>query len=281
MTAAEKLPLLICTNGTPQSQPALDYGIWLAGQLKSSVRLLGILETKPRETMLNQVLSRARARLTEMHIPYDLVLQRGGLETLIPEQTAGQNILAVCGPLGRPAWKRTLLGRSMRRILRNITAPMLYTSTAPNKMENILLCVGGIEHSLAMVKLALRLAAKSKPDVTLFHIVPPGPYSTSPRKDGQSGLLDLLQTDTPQGRNMQAALDMVKKQGLKGRVVARQGRRAEQIIEEAKSGHYDLVGLGSLYGARGIGNLGSIDVTAEVAEHLDMPILIARTRAAR
>ncbi len=280
MAVAEKISLLVCTNGSPQSQPALDYGIWLAGQLKSPVRLLGILESKPRETTLNQVLARARAHLTEMHISYDLVLQRGGLETLIPEQTVGRNTLAICGPLGRPALVRAVLGRSMRRILRNINAPLLYTRSAPNKLENVLLCVGGTEHSLTMVKLALTLAKKTKPAVTLLHIIPPGPYSSSPGQEAQSNMLDLLQTDTPQARNMQAALDLVKKQGLKGRVVARQGRRAEQIVEEARSGHYDLVGMGSLYGARGIGSLNSINVTAEVAERLELPILIARTRAA-
>jgi nucleotide-binding universal stress UspA family protein len=274
-----KLPLLVCTNGTPQSQPALDYGVWLAGQLKSSVRLLGILETKPRETALNQALSKARASLGEMNISYDLVLQRGGLETLIPDQTANQEILAVCGPLGRPAWMRTLYGRSVRRILRNMTAPLLYTQSAPNKMENILLCVGGTEHSLAMVRLALTLAGKAKPQVTLLHIVRPGPYETSPQKAATSKMLDLLQGDTPEARNMQAALDLVEKHGMKGRVVARQGRRAEEILAEARAGRYDLVGTGSIYGPRGLGQLGSIDVAAEVAEHLQVPILIARTRA--
>lgn len=278
MAAQQKLSLLICTNGTPQSQPALDYGIWLASQLKTPVRLLGILETKPRELALNQALSHARNQLAELKIKYELVLQRGGLETLIPEQTVGQNILAVCGPLGRPVWMRTLFGRSMRRILRKINAPLLYTRSAPNKMENILLCVGGTEHSLSMVKLALELAARSKPAVTLLHIVPPS-YSTS-LIGKQSELLDLLQTDTPEAHNMQKALDLVKDRGLEGRVVARQGRRAEQIVREAKSGNYDLVGLGSLYGVRGVGHIGSINITAEVAEALHIPILIARTRAA-
>ena len=276
----EKISLLICTNGTSQSQPALEYGMWLAGQVKSPVRLLGILETKPRETILNQVLSRARTQLTEMKIPYDLVLQRGGLETLIPEHTKKQNILAVGGPLGRPVLMRTVRGRSIRRILKNISVPLLYTRTNPGKMENILLCVGSTEHSLAMVRLALQLAAKSKSAVTLLHINPPGPYATSPRREAQSNLLDQLQSDSPQARNMQTALDLIKKQKLKGRVVARQGRRADQIVSEAKSGNYDLVGLGSLYGPRGLRNLGSIDVTATVAEQLDIPILIARTRAA-
>lgn len=275
-----KLPLLVCTNGTQQSQPALDYGIWLAGQMKSSVRLLGILETKLRETALNQALSKARASLTEMNIAYDLVLQRGGLDTLIPDQTANQEILAVCGPLGRPAWQRALLGRSVRRILHNMTAPLLYTQSAPNKMESILLCVGGTEHSLAMVGLALKLAAKAKPQVTLLHIMRPGPYEASPRASATSKMLDLLQGDTPEARNMQAALNMVEKNGMKGRVVVRQGRRAEEILAEARAGRYDLVGTGSIYGPRGLGQLGSIDVAAEVAEHLKVPVLIARTRAA-
>jgi nucleotide-binding universal stress UspA family protein len=281
MVPAQKLPLLICTNGTPESQPALDYGIWLASQLKSSVRLLGILENKPRETALNQVLSKARAALTEMKIPYDLVLQRGGLETLIPDQTKEGGVMAVCGPLGRPPLVRALRGRSVRRILRNITAPLLYTRSAPNKMESILLCVGGSEHSLEMVRLALKLASKAKPQVTLLHIVRPGPYASSPREAASSNLLDLLQGDTPEARNMQAALDLVEKHGMKGRVVARQGRRAEEILAEARAGKYDLVGTGSIYGPRGLGQLGSIDVASEVAQQLKAPVLIARTRATR
>lgn len=281
MVAAQKLPLLICTNGTPESQPALDYGIWLASQLKSSVRLLGILENKPRETALNQVLSKARTALTEMKIPYDLVLQRGGLETLIPDQTKQGGVMAVCGPLGRPPLVRALRGRSVRRILRNITAPLLYTRSAPNKMKSILLCVGGSEHSLEMVRLALKLASKAKPQVTLLHIVRSGPYASSPREAASSNLLDLLQGDTSEARNMRAALDLVEKHGMKGRVVARQGRRAEEILAEARAGKYDLVGTGSIYGPRGLGQLGSIDVASEVAQQLKVPVLIARTRATR
>jgi nucleotide-binding universal stress UspA family protein len=279
MVAAQKLPLLICTNGTPESQPALDYGIWLAGQLKSSVRLLGILETKPRETALNQVLSKARAALVEMKVPYDLVLQRGGIESLIPDQTKEGGVMAVCGPLGRPPLVRALRGRSVRRILHNITAPLLYTRSAPNKMENILLCVGASEHSLEMVRLALKLAGRAKPQITLLHIVRPGPYATSPREAASSNMLDLLQGDTAEARNMQAALDLVEKHGLKGRVVARQGHRADEILAEARAGRYDLVGTGSTYGPRGLGQLASIDVASVVAEQLSTPVLIARTWA--
>lgn len=276
---AEKLPLLICTNGTPESQPALDYGIWLAGQLKSPVRLLGILENKPRETALNQVLSKARAALTEKKIPYELVLQRGGLETLIPDQTKTGSLMAVCGPLGRPALLRALRGRSVRRILHKITAPLLYTRSAPNKMESILLCVGASEQSLEMVRLSIKLAGKAKPQVTLLHIVRPGPYAVSPREAASSNMLDLLQGDTPEARNMQAALDLVEKHGLKGRVVARQGHRADEILAEAKAGRYDLVSTGSTYGPRGLGQLASIDVASVVAEQLSTPVLIARTWA--
>jgi nucleotide-binding universal stress UspA family protein len=247
--------------------------------MRTDVHLLGILESKIRETAMNQALSKARSALNEMNIKYDLVLQRGGLDTLIPDQTANKELLAICGPLGRPAWQRALMGRSVRRILNNMTAPLLYTQSAPNKMENILLCVGGTEHSLAMVRLALGLAAKSKPQVTLLHIVRPGPYEASPSRSATSTMLDLLQSDTPEARNMQAALDLVEKGGMKGRVVARQGRRAEEILAEAKAGRYDLVGTGSIYGPRGLGQLGSIDVAAQVAEHIKTPILIARTMA--
>jgi nucleotide-binding universal stress UspA family protein len=275
----DKIPLLLVTNGSPQCQPALDYGVWLAEQLKSPVRLLGILESKSRETLLNKVLSTARKQLEQIGVPYDLVLQRGGIERLIPRQTEAKKVLAVVGPLGRSMWSRALLGRSMRRILHQINAPLLYTRTAPNKLENILLCVGGMEYSLTMVELALDLAAKSKPQVNLLHIVTPH-RDFSSRRVTESNLLDLLQADTPEARNLQAALDLCKKRHLKGRVVVRKGSPADEIIAEAKSGRYDLVGMGSLYGAKGLRQLATADVSAHVAENLNIPILIARTRAA-
>ena len=277
---AEKIPLLLCTNGTPQSLPALDYGLWLAAQLKSPVQLLGILDNKSRETSLNRALSTCRTRLNELHLPYDLVLQRGSSEALIPENAKGKQAVAIFGPLGRSTVVRTLFGRSLRSLLRNVSTPLIYTRSSPAKLEHMLLCVGGMEYSLNMVEIALQLAAKSKPQVTLLHIVARS-YSTSSPQGGRSDLLDLLQTDSPQSRNVQAALDLVKKHHLKGRLVVRQGFPVDEILEEAQTGQYDLVGMGSLYGIKGLDRLGTADVSAEVADHLEIPILVARTRVAQ
>jgi hypothetical protein len=42
MNASQK-PLLLCTNGCDTTRPALEYGVWLAGILNTSVVLLGIV----------------------------------------------------------------------------------------------------------------------------------------------------------------------------------------------------------------------------------------------
>jgi nucleotide-binding universal stress UspA family protein len=276
----DKVPLLLCTNGSSQSQPALDYGIWLASQLRSPVHLLGVLEDKSRETALNKLLSICRLRLNELRLPYELVLQRGKSELLIPEQSNNKQVLAVFGPLGRAAWMRSLFGRSLRRMLRNITVPMIYTRSAPNKMDRMLLCMGGLQYSLSMVETALQLASKSKPEVTLLHIVEPGEDKSQKVRALQSNLLDQLQTNSPEAHNLQASLELVKKYKMKGRLVVRQGLPVREIVEEARSGRYDLVGMGSLYSAKSLRNVVISNVSAEVAEQVDVPLLIVRTRMA-
>jgi nucleotide-binding universal stress UspA family protein len=68
----------------------------------------------------------------------------------------------------------------------------------------------------------------------------------------------------------------VRRAGFQPEFKVRHGDVVHQIIDEVRKGDYDLVGMGSAYSAHSLRHLYTPNVTAEVAEELEIPILTVR-----
>jgi nucleotide-binding universal stress UspA family protein len=75
---------------------------------------------------------------------------------------------------------------------------------------------------------------------------------------------------------LRKALAMAREAGLNARVVTRQGNIVEQILAEIRQGDYDLVCMGSSYSAHSLRQLYTPNITAEIAEVVQCPVLTAR-----
>jgi len=93
---------------------------------------------------------------------------------------------------------------------------------------------------------------------------------------GELGYASRMETDTPQGQNLSQALAFAQRTGLRVEFKVCRGNIVYQILEEARQGSYDLIGMGSPYSARSLRHLYMPNVTAEVAESLECPILTVR-----
>jgi nucleotide-binding universal stress UspA family protein len=267
--------ILLAFNGAATSLPAVEYGIWLAGQIKVPLTLLGIVEKPAWRKRVEGVLEASVARLSAAGIASQAELISGNGRKIICEQAVSGRHLTLFGPFDRPVLRRWLRGRSFRRIFEEIKTPVLYVKQAHLQLHKILVCMGGLGYAATAERWALFLAQRLGAAVTLFHVVEPISYDYPTAHEIQDHWDDILGTDTPQGKNLREALKNAQDVGVPATFQVRHGNIVHEIITEVNTGNYDLVVMGSPYSTVNLRRLFMPNTTAEIAESIVCPVLVA------
>lgn len=273
--------VLIATNGFIDSWNAVEYGAWFAESMRMKITLLGVTEkldsvASDDHHPLEDVFERAVRLFKERGVAYSLEVQTGSAEQVIAKKANSGAYITVLGPLGRPQFRRWLVGRSIRDFLESISRPILYVPAVRLPMQKLLISLGGLGYEVDAEMLALKVAVQNKAEVTLLHIVPPVDLDYPTARVASENWRDLINTDTVLGRNLRKAVETVEAAGLKATVDVRQGHVVEEITAALKSKEYDLLCMGSPYGGNPLRQLYAPNVTAEIAEAAYCPVLVAR-----
>lgn len=266
--------LLLCTNGHPDTRPALEYGAWLARAGRALFRevvLLGVVEKPARLQEVEGLLAETEHRLAEGDVPYERRVLTGRPEKVIPP-LAREEVLTVVGPMTvRLAWAHTLC-----QLLAAVETPVLHVAEAHTRLGRMLLCTGGLRHAEGVIRTGGHLARAFGATVTLLHVVEPVTLEYPVANQVKTHWSHLLETDTPQARRLREALETLEGMGVAAEVRVRHGPVVHEILHEIREGEYDLVGVGSPYSARSLRRLYRPNVAMEVAEAAGRPVLIAR-----
>lgn len=273
--------LLIATNGFKATWPAIEYGAWMAGVLQMKITLLGVAEKLSSAQIddhhpVEEIFARAVELFEQKGIDYSTAIHNGNAEELISQQANMGDFITVVGPLGRPQIRRWLIGRSIRHFTETINGPILYVPKLRLPLNKMLICVGGLGYEVAAENLAFQIAMKSSSEVTLLHVVPPVNLDYPTSRAVREHWNHLADTNTLPGRSLRKALDAAQSLGVKVSLTTRLGKVEEEISDEMRRGNYDLICMGSPYSANKMRQLYAPNVTADIAETLDCPLLTAR-----
>jgi nucleotide-binding universal stress UspA family protein len=275
--------LLIATNGYKGTWFAIEYGAWLAESLKMKITLLGVTEVPNPAAIddhhpLEEVFARAVGFFDEKGLDYSLEVRNGDAEHVIPEKANSGNYITVVSRLGRTKIRRMLVGKSIRPLMERIREPILYVPELRFPLRKVLISAGGLGYEEAAENLALQIAAFNQSEVTILHVVPPTDLDYPTTRGVRGHITDLADTNTLPGRSLRHALEIAQDAGLSARVIGRQGIVVEEIVNEVQEGEYDMVCMGSSYSANTLRQYYAPNVTAEVADVVHCPLLIARYR---
>ena len=298
-----KPELLIVTNGFKGTWRAIEYGAWLAETMQLKVTLLGVNEklrtaqiddNLPLEeifaraielflfgdgmelSLVTDIFARAIELFQKGGVEYNLEIQNGDAEHVIPEMANKGNFITVVSPLGRPQLRRWFTGRSIRSFMEKIKGPILYVPEIRLPLKKLLISAGGLGYEVDAENLAFQVATASRADVTILHVIPPTGLDYPTTRGVRGHMKDLADTDTLLGRSLRQALDIAQGAGLNAKIVTRQGNVVEEILAEIKEGDYDMACMGSSYSSHTLRHLYTPNVTAEVAEAELCPVLTVR-----
>jgi nucleotide-binding universal stress UspA family protein len=275
--------LLIVTNGFKGTWFAIEYGAWLAESLKMKITLLGVTEIVNPAAIddqhpLGEIFERAVNLFEDKELTYRLEIRNGEAKQVIPDKANSGKYITVVSPLGRPRIRRLLTGRSIRPLMERIREPILYVPEVRFPLKKVLISAGGLGYEAAAENLALQVAAVNQADVTILHVVPPTELDYPTTRSVRGHMTDIAETDSLPGRSLRHALEMAQGAGLNARVIGLQGIIVEEIVSEVQEGNYDMVCMGSSYSANTLRQYYAPNVTAEIADIVHCPLLIARYR---
>lgn len=276
--------LMIFTNGYAGTWPAIEYGAWIAKIMQTRLTLTGVMEPNDAEHPVEEIFSRAVTLFQEKKVEYSLELDSGLAEEVITRQTdlqrangvAAIECILILGPFGRPQVRRVIVGNSFRKLMAVVSVPILYVPAVRVPLQRVLICMGGLGYAFTAENLGLRVAQMNRASVTLLTVVPPIDLDYPEARKIRENWKNLVDTDTLQGRSLREGLKRAREAGLEARVTVRHGNIVEQILAEVKEGNYEFICMGSQYSAHGLRQYYTPNVTADVAEISQCPILTVR-----
>ena len=274
--------ILIFTNGRATTLPAIEYGAWLGASLRTPVRLVGLDEDPSPSQIdeatypLERIFAEAVEAFKKAGVAYQLEVQQGHAEEVIPRRVKGLDALVVLGPLGRPPLKRLLSGRSFRHIMEQVAAPILYAPKTRLPLKRMLVCLGGLGYEVTAENIAVQLAQAAQAEVILLTVVPPIDLDYPEARHVSENWENLADTNTLTGKSLRQGLEAARAAGLQASVKVRNGNVLEEILAEVEGGNYDLLCMGSPYSSHALRQYYTPNITAEIAETDLVPVLTAR-----
>lgn len=273
--------ILICSDGTnPADNPARLGGI-LAAACKSTVTLLGVVETPEDDQPLRAAIESESQLLRQLGIAPEPVIRSGDpIEQMFAQTTAAAYDLVVIGaPRKRTSGMHWRAERTYE-VIKAIPAPVLVATGGREALKSIVVCTGGKHYIEHAVQLTGRFAACVGASVTLLHVMaePPAMYADLVRLE--EDVDTLLASGSELGRNLAAQKKSLEQLGVTTHVRIRHGLVVEKIFGEVRSAGHDLIVTGSSRARGALRHYIMGDVTREIVNRAAVPVLVARGDAA-
>lgn len=275
------MKFLICSDGTPQAEDALHFASLLARSSGAEATLLGIAENPEDREPLRAALTAAAEPWRAAGVVTDVVFLDGEPIAGIVAQTK-QHAYDVVVIGSRRTGTSGTYWRSARtyEVIKAVPAPVLVAVGARAQLRRILVCTGGKNFIDSAVRLTAQIAAATGAAMTLLHVMaePPAIYADLIRLE--EDVAQLLASNSELGRNLRRQKAEVERLGISAEVRVRHGLVLDQVFAELEAGDYDMIVTGSSHARGPLRHYIMGDLTREIVNRADCPVLVARPSAA-
>jgi nucleotide-binding universal stress UspA family protein len=247
----------------------------LARQSKSDLRLLYISKFETGKVRGQTALEEAGERLKGIKL--ETHVESGAPYPYLGDYVSKHEIdVLVVGSLPRGGLLGERRQAAIARLVRKSPVSTIVVRQAPENLENILICTGGLTISEAVIERGAKLAKALGAKATLLYVGASVPSMYTGLAEVEEELGELLKTDTPIAKSLRRGAQIIDSYGVEGELELRHGVVAEQILRESDLGHFDLIVMGA---SRSVSDLRGFllgDVTQEVVKGASVPVLIAK-----
>ncbi len=271
------MKILICSDGMPASENAIELATLLAGPLKAEITLLGIAEKLIDERPLQEALEKQAQSLRTQNARPNMVVRAGDPVREILDQTSKTSYdLVLVGARWTGATGHYWRSEKTYEVIKAIQPPVLVAIGECKHLKRFLVCTGGKEFIEQAVEFTGKLAAAMHASVTLLHVMaaPPAMYADLVRLE--ENVDQLLESKSELGTNLRRQKRELEGLAVPAEVRLRHGIVIDQVFEEARAGDYDLIVTGTSQARGLLRHYIMGDLTRSILNQSSCPVLVAR-----
>jgi nucleotide-binding universal stress UspA family protein len=271
------MKILICSDGTPAADSAINLGGLLAGPLKAETTLFGIAEKPQDESPLWEALEKQAQPIRSQNVPLDIIVHVGEPVREILNRTSKTSYELVVigarwtGPTGH-YWR----SEKTYEVIKAIQPPVLVAIGECKQLKRFLVCTGGKEFIEPAVQFTGKLAAAVDASVTLLHVMAEPPAIYVDLVQLEEDVDRLLESKSELGTNLRRQKRELENIGVSAAVRLRHGIVIDEVFEEVRRGNYDLIVTGTSRARGLLRNYIMGDLTRSILNRADCPVLVAR-----
>jgi nucleotide-binding universal stress UspA family protein len=271
------MKILICSDGMPASENAIELAALLAKPLKAKITLLGIAEKASDRGPLRNTLERQAQSLRTQDAQPDILVHAGEPVRQILDQTSNTSYdLVLVGARWTGATGNYWRSERTYEVIKAIRPPVLVAIGERKSLKRFLVCTGGKEFIEQAVQFTGEIAAAVGASVTLLHVMaePPAIYVNLVQLE--ENVDQLLESKSELGTNLRREKRELERLAVPAEVRLRHGIVIDQVFEEVRTGDYDLIVTGTSQARGLLGHYIMGDLTRSILNRADCPVLVAR-----
>jgi nucleotide-binding universal stress UspA family protein len=272
------MKILICSDGSLPAENAISFLAPVAGNCHAEVTLLGIIENPGDEMPLHDALKRGAQILRDRGVSVELITKNGhAIEEI--QRRAGENSydLVAIGAARKGADGPLWMAAKVYKIIKLIQPPVLAVIGKRAGLKRILICSGGRSYIDKAVELVKNLACGGGVSVTILHVMPELPAMYADLLERDEDVSEMLASKSTLGRSLSTQKKALEDGGITTSVRLRHGLVVPEVFREIDDGDYDLVVTGSSLASGPIQTYIMGNVTSEIVNRADCPVLVVRS----
>jgi len=272
----EKMRILLYSDGSEVGSLGVTLGKRIAKAAARAVDILATARTPERSEVSQQEIEATAADLREHGIPVTVYRRPGFMgQQLLRQADANDYDLIVVGSRGRKGLKRLLAGSRACAILGGAaTSVLVVKRRAPEVIGDILVCSAAGPASAETVRFAARMAHALGASVTLLHVMSQVALEEgADEADLEAEADELMERHAREGVHLENMLQILRDEDVGAKAIVRHGLVVEEILAEARSGHFDMMIIGA-HTTPDIAGLLSSDLSQRIMLAVKRPILI-------
>ena len=271
------MKILICSDGMPAAESAIQLGGLLAGPLQAETTILGIAEKSGDERPLREALEKQAQSLRAQKFGLEISMHAGEPVRQILDQTSKTSYdLVVIGARWTGATGHYWRSEKTYEVIKAIQPPVLVAIGECKQLKRFLVCTGGKEFIKQAIQLTGKLAAALGASVTLLNVMAEPPAIYADLVQLEEDVSRLLESKSELGTNLQRQKRELERLGVSAEVRLRHGIVIDQVFEEARDGDYDLIVTGTSQARGLLRHYIMGDLTRSILNHANCPVLVAR-----
>jgi nucleotide-binding universal stress UspA family protein len=271
------MKILICSDGMPAAESAIQLGGLLAGPLRAETTLFGIAEKSQDERPLRDALEKQALTLRSQNVALDIIVHAGEPIRQILDQTSKTSYdLVIIGARWTGATGHYWRSEKTYEVIKAIQPPVLVAIGERKHLKRFLVCTGGKEFIEQAIEFTGKLAAAVGASVTLLHVMAEPPAIYVDLVQLEEDVHRLLESKSELGTNLRQQKGELERLGVSAEVRLRHGIVIDQVFEEVREGDYDLIVTGTSQARGLLRHYIMGDLTRSILNRATCPVLVAR-----